>query len=186
MDNGTAVEVALSRLRQLGVTLTPAGDRIRCRPASIVPSELLDILKQHKGELLHLLAAEAGDGVVQTTAADLGGVPVLVPADLLGMPLDVFAREGQPLEVRVPWAPVTLWFCPDARHAEILVSNGVSRGRIWTAAELMDLLSPADLAPEAARVFALAKLEFDGDVVAVGRRDGSTVRPNRRGNGGSP
>jgi hypothetical protein len=106
-------------------------------------------------------------------------------ARLLAMPLDVFARDGQPLEVRVPWAPVTLWFCPDVHHAEALINDGVSRGRIWTAAELMDLLSPGDLTPEAIRVVALAKLEFDGDVVSVRRRAAFTVRPSQQGNGGS-
>src|SRR5262249_45112186 len=31
---------------------------------------------------------------------------------LATMTLDRFAREGQPLEVRVPWLEVTLWFVP--------------------------------------------------------------------------
>jgi hypothetical protein len=39
---------------------------------------------------------------------------------LLGMPLDMFAREGQPLEVRVAWWPVRLFFVPDVHHAEAL------------------------------------------------------------------
>ncbi len=29
-----------------------------------------------------------------------------------GMPLDRFAREGCPMEVRVPWLDVTPWFVP--------------------------------------------------------------------------
>src|SRR6266849_977280 len=159
MDNATTVDLVLDRLRLLGVTLTPVGDRIRCRPASVVPADLRDVMKEHKGEILKLLATDAGDGLAEAPTPGSPSAPRPALARMLGMPLDVFAREGQPLEVRVPWAPVTLWFCPDARHAEILVSDGVSRGRIWTAAELMDLLSPADLTREAARVVALAKLE---------------------------
>jgi hypothetical protein len=33
-------------------------------------------------------------------------------AGLVGMPLDEFARSGAPLEIRVPWLDVTLWFVP--------------------------------------------------------------------------
>src|SRR3989442_2996512 len=171
MDNATTVEVVLSRLRLLGVTLTPVGDRIRCRPASVVPPDLRDIMKEHKDEILKLLATEAGDGIAKAPTPGSPSAPQPALAGMLGMPLDVFAREGQPLEVQVPWAPVTLWFCPDARQGEMLVSDGISRGRIWTAAELMDLLSSSNVTQEAARVVALAKLEFDGDVVAVHRRD---------------
>lgn len=174
MDNRTAVQVALSRLRQLGVTLTPVGDRIRCRPASIVPLELLDILKQNKGELLRLLADEAGDGVVQAPAADLGGVPVPVPAGLLGMPLDVFEQEGQSLEVKVAWWPETLFFVPTLRDAEALWREGVGRERVWTASELLSILASAPWTTEALAVVMIARHEFGGEVIAVGRSSPSS------------
>jgi len=34
---------------------------------------------------------------------------------ILAMPLDRFARDGQLVEVRVPWLDVTLWFVPKER-----------------------------------------------------------------------
>jgi hypothetical protein len=56
------------------------------------------------------------------------------------MPLDDYAEFGQPIELQVPWLPATVWFVPDRRHVDILTREGISRGRIFTAAELQDLL----------------------------------------------
>lgn len=100
---------------------------------------------------------------------------------LLGMHLDRFAREGQPLEVRVPGLPTTLWWVPAKADAEALVRQGVSRGRVWTARELLDVLDLSGLTPEQARTIALAKLELDGDVVGVYPRQSS-----REHTGGTP
>ena len=60
-----------------------------------------------------------------------------------------------------------LFVVPTAREAERLVAReGISRGCIWTALELADLLiarpNPADFS-----AVALAKLALDGEVVAV-------------------
>ncbi len=107
--------------------------------------------------------------VVHTNQGSLGPDLEAV-GHLLAMPLDVFAREGQPLEVRVPWLTVTLWFVPTDADGERLAQKGVSRGRIWTARELADLLSGTGLEGEQVKAVALAKLEFGGDVVAVRRR----------------
>ncbi len=60
-------------------------------------------------------------------------------ASILATPLDRFAHEGRLLEVRIPWFDVTVWFVPEERDAEALVRDGVSRGRIWTAKELIAL-----------------------------------------------
>ena len=86
---------------------------------------------------------------------------------ILAMPLDVFARDGQLLEVRVPWLDVTLWFAPEERDAEALVRDGVSRGRVWTATELMDVMAISGRTQEALRTIALAKVTFDGDITEV-------------------
>ncbi len=48
------------------------------------------------------------------------------------------------------WWPETIWFVPTARDLGALLQRGVSRGRIWTAAELqqlaeMDVIGNADL-----------------------------------------
>jgi hypothetical protein len=93
-------------------------------------------------------------------------------ARLIEMPLDVFAREGQPLEVRVPVAcwPETLWFVPDVRHAEALWREGIARERVWTASELSALLDGAPCRPEVLRVIMVVRREFEGEVVAVRHR----------------
>jgi hypothetical protein len=88
-------------------------------------------------------------------------------ADLLSMPLDRFAREGQLVEVRVPWLDVTLWFVPEGRDAETLGRQGVNRGRVWTARELRGVLAIAGRTREALRTIALAKLTVNGDVTEV-------------------
>jgi hypothetical protein len=65
-------------------------------------------------------------------------------AQAIGLPLGRFEQEGGPLEVRVPWHPATLWFVPDELHAEMLICEGVRRGRIWTAKELMHVMALPD------------------------------------------
>jgi hypothetical protein len=88
------------------------------------------------------------------------------PLACLTMPLDVFAKEGQPLEIRVSWWPATLWFVPDLRHAEALRSEGVDRERVWTAAELSMLLDGPSPTPASLQVVMVARREFGGEVVA--------------------
>ena len=51
----TATEL-LDSLRQRGIELATAGDRLRYRPASAVTPELADAMKRHKAELLKLVA----------------------------------------------------------------------------------------------------------------------------------
>ena len=48
----------VAALRSRGVQLVPIGDRIRFRPASKVPPELLTHLRQRKAEVLVLLARD--------------------------------------------------------------------------------------------------------------------------------
>jgi len=84
---------------------------------------------------------------------------------LLGMPLKTFAQEGQPLEVRVPWWPDTLFFVPDVRHAEALWREGIARERVWTAGELIALLGADGWTPEGLQVVMIARREFAGEVV---------------------
>jgi hypothetical protein len=91
---------------------------------------------------------------------------------ILAMPLDEFDSHGKLLEVQVPWLGVTLWFVSEERDAEALVLDGVIRGRVWTATELMDVMAISERTSEALWAIALAKLAFDGDIAAVIPRSG--------------
>jgi hypothetical protein len=133
----------LGRLTELGCRVTAQGNTLRVEANGVVPADLLETAREHKADLLELLTVHA----------------------LLQMPLDQFAHRGQPIEISVPWWPETLWFVPDGRHAALLGAEGVSRGRLWTAGELMDLLAVRG-APNVCLV-ARAKLEFAGDIVEV-------------------
>jgi len=77
------------------------------------------------------------------------------------------------LEVRIPWVDVTLWFVPDERDAEALGPEGVTRGRVWTARELIALMALPDRTPEIVQGVALAKRAIDGDIVDARPREPS-------------
>ena len=118
------------------------------------------------------LAGEAPAKVEAPPPALHAGDPGFAEAvyRLVGMPLDQYGRDGPPLEVRVPWHGETVWFVPDDQQAEVLVREGVSRGRIWTARELSALMALPDPTPEIVQRVAAAKREFGGDIVEVRRR----------------
>lgn len=48
----------VTELRVRSVELVPAGDRLRFRPTSAVPPELLGLLQEHKAEELALLTGQ--------------------------------------------------------------------------------------------------------------------------------
>jgi hypothetical protein len=119
-----------------------------------------------------------GSGIAAAPATIRPGSPDFSAAVArpLGLLLHAFSGAGQMLEVRVPWLSATLWWVPDGAAAETLVAEGVSRGRVWTAGELADVLSVPGITGESARMVALAKLGIDGEVTAV--------RPRAHGEGG--
>jgi len=91
-------------------------------------------------------------------------------ARLGAMPLDRFEREGQLLEIRVPWHAETLWLVPAERDAEALGREGVSRGRVWTARELTTLMALPNRTPSVVQTLAHAKCAVDGDIVETRQR----------------
>jgi hypothetical protein len=113
------------------------------------------------------LAALAESLEPATVADRVSAGPVIDLTEILAMPLDRFAREGQCLEVRVPWLDVTLWFVPEERDAAAVARTSASRGRVWTASELAALMALPDRAPATVEAIARAKLEVDGDIVEV-------------------
>jgi hypothetical protein len=134
-------------LQARGVTLEPRGDRLAVRPVDRVTSGELEALKRHKPEVLALL--RRADSEV---------------ARVLGLRLPQLDRL---LEVRVPWLAVSLWFVPDPSAAEVLVGEGVSRGRIWTSSELIDLIGIPNITTASARRLAETKAAIDGEITAV-------------------
>jgi hypothetical protein len=54
--------------------------------------------------------------------------------------------------------------------ADILCREGVNRGRIWTARELIALMALPDRTPEIVQSLALAKQAVDRDIVDVRRQ----------------
>jgi hypothetical protein len=105
-----------------------------------------------------------GPGVA--TAIAPGDNP-MESAGLLAMPLDRFVHEGQLVEVRVPWLEVTLWFVPEERDADMLGREGVDRGRVWTARELMAAMALQGRTPPTVLGLARAKYTIDGALVDV-------------------
>jgi hypothetical protein len=83
------------------------------------------------------------------------------------MSLDEFRARGAQLEVRVPWLDVTLWMVPADRDAAGLMAEGIRRGRIWTADELIQFMQIADRTPEVVKTVTHAKLNLDGEITEV-------------------
>lgn len=162
----TAAEV-LTSLRDKGVTVRADGDAVHLRPRSALTDDDIAAVSAVKDELVQLLVGGAGDHPIPDAA---GPRHVADALPFLDMPLDVFKTDGALLEVSVPWLDVTLWFVPTKDDANVLLEEGVTRGRIWTSGELMDLMTAAPLTGETVRTIALAKIEFDGDVIVVRRR----------------
>ena len=54
MDSATAV---LEKAKALGIKVTPSGDKILLEPGSKAPPELVQAVRQHKGEILAILAS---------------------------------------------------------------------------------------------------------------------------------
>lgn len=155
-----AVELLVS-LRGRGVAVESRGAQLRVRPASGVAPDELEALRRYKAELLELLALPTMHG------AELDSE---IRSRLLAMSLELFAREGQPIEVRVRWWPKTLFFAPTLRDAEALCASGVARARIWTTSELNGLLGASTVTTSDLLTVMRAREAFDGEVIEVRRR----------------
>lgn len=161
----------LMELQRCDVTLTVVGDRLRVdAPTGAVTPELRDALVMHKAELLGLLLEHScSDSPTRSDRADR----------FLDMTLTQFAREGVSIEVGVDWREGSFWFVPTVADVECLARQGVSRGRIWTAAELMDLMSIPKVTADQLKTIAAVKLEFGGQLIQArprGKRCGERDR----------
>ncbi len=152
----------------------------------------LELAKQAEARLRATREPLPGNEIARSNEGSPGrrpdGAPYFVPScnfvgqssfsdalPFLSMPLDEFKRRGARLEVRVPWLNVTLWVVPVDRDVNMLLQEGISRGRIWTANELQQLMSVASRTPETVQTLAHAKLELDGDIIKVRQRRPESV-----------
>jgi hypothetical protein len=83
------------------------------------------------------------------------------------MSLNEFGHRGAWLELMVPWLPVTLWIVPGEPDVTALLADGVSRGRIWTASELLNLLQIVERSQGIIESLTHTKLVMDGDIIEV-------------------
>jgi hypothetical protein len=119
-------------------------------------------------------AIDAKNAKSRVAAAPSSGAPDSTPAPspmpdnldrVLALPL---SQLSACLRVRGPWLDVPLWFVPGEADAVALVGRGdVTRGAVWTVAELTDLLAIPGITKPQARTVAIAKAEFGGDLVDV-------------------
>lgn len=111
------------------------------------------------------LARSRGE-TVPTAPAPASGLPDLT--GVLGLSLEAFEHARMTLEIHVSFLEVSLFFVSSSLEGDSLSREGISRGRIWTAHELQDVLRiPSDQVPTIAR----AKALYGGEVVAVTPRE---------------
>ena len=103
-----------------------------------------------------------------------------VGTDLLDMPLREFQVAGLALEVKVPWLETTLWFVSSSGEVATLMNEGVSRGRIWTARELQDLLETPGLSSQGLQQLSRFKFELGVELVAVRKGARASEKPEER------
>jgi hypothetical protein len=134
----------------------------------------LDLIKQVEARRLSDGAAN-GSAIVPSpgNVARLGdeaaveGTKPLSALPVMSLSLQEFSMGNNQLEVRVPWLPITLWMVPTERDAAALMRKGISRGRIWTAAELSYLMALDRRNTSTVYALAHAKLEMTGAIVAT-------------------
>src|SRR5215510_10480071 len=150
-----------------------AGGRVipdRAGPQLAFPRSLRPLVEAHRRELRRFLIEEWSPRPLALAVPAPEPGPAQVPLELLAMPLEMFGRSGQLIEVRVAWWSETLWFVPTLRDAEALWREGVARERVWTAPELRSILEDSQWTSAALRVVMVARREFGGEVVEVRAR----------------
>jgi hypothetical protein len=145
-----AVEL-LSHVEDAGGVAEVRGERLHLSAPEPLPDNLMESLREHKSDVMGIVA-------------------------LLGMSLAEFERGECGIEIRVEWFPKGIWFVPTEVDAVQLVSEGENRGRIWTASELIDLLTTPGLELEDVRTIQAIKEEFDGHLAGV-RKAGKQHAP---------
>jgi hypothetical protein len=86
---------------------------------------------------------------------------------ILDMSLTQFAAAGRAVEVRVPWLDETIWWVSGMEQLKTLLDRGVSRGRVLTAGELVDLAKVARTHPDDVVRLMRVKLAFGATLESV-------------------
>ena len=144
-------------LRRNGATIRVDDGKIWVKaPGGVLTDELRDEIRNRKPELLEIIREE-GQQNGQNPEHD----------SFLRMLLSEFERQDCALQVTVPWLTDSLWFAPTQAVATVLAAEGVSRGKIWTAAELTDFLSIPGLTTEKVTSIQAIMDEFGGHLAEV-------------------
>ena len=133
----------LGRLEQLGGTISPVdNDSLRVRAPKPLPRDIIDDLRAHKAAIFELLVGSGGGVPSQKTVS--AGVPrvATVPSGY-EVPRIV---KGTAVCLYSNLVGDELWLAADEEDAEILVSQGERRGRIYTREEVRLVIAIRDLA----------------------------------------
>ena len=140
----------LARVEAAGGTAKAEGGNLHLRASEPLPVDLMEALREHKPEVLEVLA------VTELT-------------------LTQFEQGNRAIEITVSWLDGPIWLAPTKSEAATLMSEGVCRARIWTVRELRDLMSIPGLELEGVRSIQALKDEFGGHLAEV-----RPVRPRRK------
>jgi hypothetical protein len=139
----------LTRVGVLGGTVKALGDQLRLQAPEPLPHDLVEALRKRKADILALLREPPG------------------AAHILSLTLSEFERQDSSLAIRIPWMEGELWLAQDEEAAAELAAVGISRGRVFTVAELRDLMSAPGLTADQVRAVAQVKAEFSGRLTKV-------------------
>ncbi len=93
--------------------------------------------------------------------------PTIAPKVMLEMPLGTFASQGLTLRVWSQILDEEVWFVSGEAEMHTLVRQGVHRGKVYTAQELLTLLNLPGMDRERLKRIQEAKKLFNGTVQAA-------------------
>ena len=125
-------------------------------------------------DALHPKRAAAGRDDLSSTKAVTAVTPV---TRILEMTVSQFEAAGAALELRVGWTDTTLWLVPRGCHVELLVRQGIARGRIWTVRELADFLAAPGLTRDDIEKMVHLKTAFGAVIIDVVPDTGDAEQP---------
>lgn len=145
--SGSSVTQLLADLRARDVRLMVNGDSIRVN----APRGTLSQAQ------LHLLRAEKS--AVRTY--------LRLQERLEHMTFEEYSRTNLAVKLAIPWLTEHLWLVPDVTYIAQLLEEGIARGCIWTASELIDLYRIERLQEEDRRALAVLRSHFNTRILSI-------------------